>query len=70
LKASPPDRIVVISRDMREFGIGHFGESPEHGQNIIDFINDNYQAVFLFGDKDPLDPDKLGVLVFAHKNTS
>jgi hypothetical protein len=70
LKASPPDRIVVISRDMREFGVGRFGESPEHGQNIIEFINDNYQAVFLFGDKDPLDPEKLGVLVFAHKNSS
>jgi hypothetical protein len=70
LNAAPPDRIVVISRDMREFGVGRFGDSPEHGQSIVEFINRNYQPVFLFGDKDPLDPEKPGVLVFAHKNTS
>jgi hypothetical protein len=30
LNAAPPDRIVVISRDMREFG-----ESPEHGSPCV-----------------------------------
>jgi hypothetical protein len=70
LHTAPPDRIVVISRDMREFGVGRFGDSPEHGKSLIDFINQNYQAVYGFGDQDPLNPDRAGVLVFAHKSTS
>ena len=68
INTSPPDRIVVISRDMREFGVGRFGDSPDHGQHLIDFINQHYQGVYSYGYNDPLDPDQFGFLVFAHKN--
>jgi len=68
LNAAPPDRIVVISRDMREFGVGRFGDSPGHGQLLIEFINQNYQGVYSYGYNDPLDPDRFGFLVFAHRN--
>ena len=67
LHASPPDRIVVISRDMREFGVGRFGDSPEHGQKLIEFIIKNYGAINTFGWNDPLDPDRFGFVVFARK---
>ncbi len=67
LNAAPPDRIAVITRDMREFGVGRFGESIEHGKNLIEFINQHYQAVYQFGSNDPLDPDQFGVLILAHK---
>ncbi len=69
LNATPPDRIVVISRDMREFGVGRFGDSPEHGQKLIEFIVQNYQAIHSFGDNNPLDPDQFGFVVFARKGT-
>jgi hypothetical protein len=68
LNAAPPDRIVVISRDMREFGVAHFGESPEHGQDLVDFINAKYKDIYIFGDHDPANPDRFGVVVFARKN--
>jgi len=70
LNAAPPDRIVVISRDMREFGVGRFGDSPEHGQHLIEFINRSYQAVYSYGYNDPLDPERFGFLVFARKPNS
>jgi hypothetical protein len=68
LNATPPDRIVVISRDMREFGVGRFGDSPEHGQKVIEFVIQNYVAIHSFGN-DPLDPDQFGFVVFARKGT-
>jgi hypothetical protein len=69
LNATPPDRIVVISRDMREFGVGRFGDLPEHGQKLIEFIVQNYQAIHSFGYKDPLDPDQFGFVVLARRGT-
>jgi hypothetical protein len=70
LNAAPPDRIVVISRDMREFGVGRFGDSPEHGQKLIEFIVRNYGAINTFGWNDPLDPDRFGFVVFARKGST
>jgi hypothetical protein len=70
LDASPPDRIIVISRDMREFGVGRFGDSPEHGQKLIEYIVQNYGAINSFGYNDPLDPDRFGFVVFARKGST
>ena len=67
LHAHPPDRIVLLSRDMREFGLNRFGESVEHGKSLIDFLNQNYKQVYSFG-SDPLDPDVLGVAIFGRKH--
>lgn len=68
--ASPPDRIVVVSRDMREFGVARFGDSPEHGQKLIEFIVQNYEAIKSFGYNDPLDPDRFGLVVLARKGSA
>jgi hypothetical protein len=70
LEASPPDRIIVISRDLREFGVGRFGDSPEHGQKLIEYIVKNYVAINSFGYNDPLDPDRFGFVAFARKGTT
>jgi hypothetical protein len=67
LEMNPPDRIVMLSRDMREFGVERFGDSPEHGQKLVEFINTKYEPAFSLGDKDPLRSDSLGFLVLAPK---
>ena len=67
LNAAPPDRIVVISRDMREFGVAQFGESPEHGADLLAFISANYKGIYTFGDPDPANPEQFGVMIFARK---
>jgi hypothetical protein len=69
LRENPPDRIVFLSRDMREFGVQRFGDSPEHGQKLVDYIQKNYRAIHSFGG-DPLDPAQLGFVVLAPKPKS
>jgi hypothetical protein len=54
LATHPPDWIVVISRDLREYGIARYGESPGHGQLIIDWTRANCHVVDSLGG-DPLD---------------
>jgi hypothetical protein len=67
LHAAPPDRVLVLSRDMREFGVGRFGESRANGKDLIEFLDRNYQAVYSFGG-DPLDPNEIGFVVYALKS--
>jgi hypothetical protein len=64
LRTHPPDRIVLISRDLREYGVSRFGDSTPHGADIMDFINDYYQPVFGRGG-DPLDDTQRGVEIYA-----
>jgi 4-amino-4-deoxy-L-arabinose transferase-like glycosyltransferase len=64
LQATPPDRIVLITRDLREYGIARFGDSPENGSAMLDFIAKNYDLAYHQGG-DPLDPNVAGVIVYA-----
>jgi len=66
LKASPPDRIVILSRNMEEYGVERFGDSRDHGAALLQFIQDFYQPVYQQGG-DPLDNRQQGVVVFARK---
>jgi hypothetical protein len=65
-REEPPDRIVFLSRDMREYGVQRFGDSPEHGQKLVDYITKNYQTIYSFGG-DPFNPDQLGLIILAPK---
>ncbi len=66
LRAHPPDRVVLVSRQMRDFGLDWFGESPGHGALLIDFVKNNYQMVYHEG-HDPLDPDHDGLAIYARR---
>jgi hypothetical protein len=67
LTASPPDRIVVLSRDLREYGVPRFGASREHGRKILEFLGQNYHTVHAFGEPDVFDPEGLGFVVLARR---
>jgi len=54
VRRDPPDWIVVISRDLREYGIERFGERPGAGQLILQWVNDHYEKSQSLG-RDPLD---------------
>jgi hypothetical protein len=43
-----------------------FGDTPEHGKGLVDFINNNYTVSYHFGDS-PIDPSKRGVAIFSRK---
>jgi hypothetical protein len=68
LSADPPDRVVIITRDMTEFGVQRFGESPEHGQELLEFVQNNYQTVYRIGG-DPLDVNDRGLIIGARRGS-
>jgi hypothetical protein len=62
--ANPPDRIVLLTRNLQEYGVDRFGDSPPHGAALLDFIQHNYDPVYHEGN-DPLRPDTAGLTVYA-----
>ena len=48
--ASPANYIVLINKDVREYGVAHFG-AEEYGKQLVDWIQDNYQTEKVFASK-------------------
>ena len=46
---NPPDYILLVERDTSEFDIGYFGRSPGYGAELMQWIGENYQPVYLIG---------------------
>jgi hypothetical protein len=67
LQSHPPGWVVVVSRDLREFGIERYGE-PGNGRELLEWMHRDYQPIAALGD-DPLDPRKRGALVLKRKST-
>ncbi len=69
LKTRPPDCVVLISRDLQEFGVYRFGETPEHGKEILSWLEENYKPFRQIGG-DPLDVHQRGVTLYEQKKPS
>jgi Dolichyl-phosphate-mannose-protein mannosyltransferase len=67
LKARPPDYVILVDKDTSEFGIGPFGADPRYGQQIMDWVNQHYTPVALFGDE-PLQGRDFGIKILKHNN--
>lgn len=65
LDAHPPDWVVIISRDLREYGIQRYGEAPGRGQEIMDWVNAHYRFRGAAGG-DPLDIHQRGAVLLQH----
>jgi hypothetical protein len=65
LQQRPPDWIVIVSRDLREYGIERYGEGPGKGEQILRWVADNYKAAQSVGG-DPLDVRQRGGIVLRH----
>jgi hypothetical protein len=59
---SPPDYIVVVHRDMKEYGVKFFGQEPGFGHDMMKWVRANYSPVWLFGNE-PLVTNKFGLLM-------
>lgn len=62
LMAAPPDTIVLVSRDMTEFGYRAYGEDARSGRALVEWITRHYRAEAKAGDF-PFEPGKLGLWV-------
>ncbi|MEO8866089.1 MAG: hypothetical protein ABI420_13770 [Opitutaceae bacterium] len=66
LGKNPPDWIVLVNRDLREYGIQRYGESAEQGGQILDWAGDRYEVATAFGG-DPLDIRQRGLMILKRR---
>ena len=66
LQRHPPGWIVILSRDLREFGIERYGERPGAGLDILEWVAANYASVGVWGG-DPLDVEERGAVLLRWK---
>jgi hypothetical protein len=66
--ADPPDYVVLVHRDTREFGVGLFGRDPRYGRQIMDVIAPRYREVARFG-AEPFNPrDVFGIAILERND--
>ena len=51
VEGAAPDYIMLVQRDSAEYGLKFFGQQPEYGQALMQWIERNYEAVGLFGEE-------------------
>ncbi len=66
LNRQPPDVVVIISRNLQEYGIQRYGEAEGNGKLILRWVDENYnQTAHLGGD--PFDYHECGTIILTHK---
>ncbi len=66
LERRPPDWVVIISRDLREYGIERSGGASGSGIQILSWVRDNYAPQIRVGG-DPFDVSQHGALLLKHR---
>jgi len=67
IKNNSPDYFVIVSRDTKEYGYDYFGRDTKYGQKIMNWVNQRYHRVVLFGDE-PLVRDGFGIKIMKRGN--
>jgi hypothetical protein len=57
-----PDYIMLIHREGAEYGVKYFGQETEFGGDVMKWIRQNYQEVYLIGDE-PLRTSAFGISI-------
>lgn len=66
LNHRPPDVVVIVSRDLRDYGIQRYGERPGSGELILSWVAQNYTQTAHVGG-DPLDYRDRGAVILKRK---
>lgn len=61
-----PDYIMLIHRDAAEYGVKFFGQQPEFGLKLMQWIRQNYEPVYLIGDE-PLQTSAFGISILKRR---
>ncbi|HEY1792676.1 MAG TPA: hypothetical protein VGG34_07140 [Opitutaceae bacterium] len=64
LKARPPTYVVVISRQLQDYGIDYYGQSYGQGKAIMDWLEANYGSAWTMGGN-PIDPNERGTAILV-----
>ncbi|MFQ3583112.1 hypothetical protein J8C06_04115 [Chloracidobacterium validum] len=65
LERRPPDFIALTRRDMREYGVGWFGEDPNYGRDIMVWVSQRYEVARIFGEW-----EEFGVVLLRRRDAS
>ena len=66
LKTFPPDFLVLVHKNTKEYGKGYFGRDPSYGKQIMDWIDFNYVPVWHLLDE-PLKDGRFGIKMMKWK---
>lgn len=66
LRRSPPEWVVIISRDLREYGVMRYGEALGKGMLIMGWVDANYRLASYVGG-DPLDSRQKGAVILQRR---
>jgi hypothetical protein len=66
LKARPPDYVLLVHKDTREFGAAFFGPATGYGQQLLQWVREHYEPVWLTG-SDPLQGQNFGLKLLQKK---
>ncbi len=69
LESNPPDLVVLISRDISEFGFAYFGSEEASGKRILDWVQSHYELAGKIGGH-PLNPAEQGAYLLKLKPAS
>ncbi len=66
LKKHPPDWVVIISRDLNDYGIRSYGERSGAGLEILRWVAANYEHA-LYAGGNPFDSRQCGAMIMKRK---
>ena len=64
LADAPPDLIVLVHRDMREYGYPLFGTEARYGRRVLDWLKGRYRPVAMAG-RNPTRPSGFEIEIYA-----
>jgi hypothetical protein len=65
-ESNAPDYIMLIHRNAAEYGVKFFGQQPEFGLELMQWIRKNYEPVYLLG-HEPLQEPAFGLSILKHR---
>jgi hypothetical protein len=68
IRTACPRFIVLVRRNVSEFGESAFGISPRYGKNMLDWINEEYETITLIG-SEPFTGDGAGIKIMGRRGT-
>jgi hypothetical protein len=66
IRANPPDYVMLIHRESSEYGRQYFGKEERFGLEVMQWINQNYQPVYLIG-HEPLQDSSFGIKILKRQ---
>ena len=66
LQAAPPTFVLLVHKDVREYGYPLFGTDAEYGLRTLEWVKANYRSVDAIGDH-LMSPSGFGIEIFERR---